>query len=154
TLADADRGVGQREVVVELGALRVLHAVLGQGTALRGEAHVLAGMPVTRGDDGHPGGARRLDPFVEHGNDLLASWHGERAAGTEVLLDIDAEQSIARLQFLGHGRFRVIRGNGQYYIRNPVDGGRTTPLKMPGCGAGALRRRGIMDMSSTALEGA
>src|SRR5690606_10450105 len=58
-------------------------------------------MPVARGIDRHAGGPRGVDPAVQHRNDFVSAFDGQRTAWAEVVLYVDDEEGIAGLQHFG-----------------------------------------------------
>src|SRR5690606_2031890 len=58
-------------------------------------------MPVARGIHRHAGGPRGVDPAVQHRNDFVSAFDGQRTAWAEVVLYVDDEEGIAGLQHFG-----------------------------------------------------
>ncbi len=80
------------EAGVELGAGRPLDAVRRPRAALAIERPMVGRMPVARGHD-----ERGLGGQLGHErDDLVAALHGQRAAGAEVVLEVDDEQRVHR----------------------------------------------------------
>lgn len=93
---------------MEVGAWGSLYAVIGPeglgavgdfdgGEGLRagvrrGEGDVISGMPVLSKDDV----LEALAELVDEGDDLVAVFDCECAAGAEVVLDVDDEKSVGR----------------------------------------------------------
>ena len=59
-----------------------------------GKAHVAGGVPVLRGHDGQALAGKVGDHLVDDGDDFVAARNGQRAAGAEVVLDVDDEQRL------------------------------------------------------------
>jgi 8-oxo-dGTP pyrophosphatase MutT (NUDIX family) len=81
------RGV---EFGMQLGARRVADAVHGPGAALGGERRMIRRMPVARRDDV----ARLTRQAVDRLDHGVSIRHRERAAGAEIVLDVNDDQSL------------------------------------------------------------
>jgi hypothetical protein len=53
-------------------------------------------MPIARGNHRPSPTIKFGDQTIEDGNDLVAARHGERAAGAEIVLDVDNNQCVLR----------------------------------------------------------
>src|SRR5206468_1108242 len=73
-------------------AVEVHHVPGGLAAMVGGEAAVIARMPVLRGDNDVE--AAPADQLVGDGNDGIAFRHGERAAGDEIILQIDQDEGV------------------------------------------------------------
>ena len=94
-LALVDDDVDQRAVQrrVQLGARRALDAVLRPRPALGGERAVVGRMPVARRDDEVV--LARAGELLDRARRSRRRRHGERAAGREVVLEVDDERARA-----------------------------------------------------------
>lgn len=59
-----------------------------------GEAHMVRWTPVAGGDDEGAGPRRLVDQGVDARQNGVASWDGERAAGTETFLNVNDQESV------------------------------------------------------------
>src|SRR5919205_2298081 len=78
---------------MQLRAGAACDAVRRPRPALGGERPMLGRVPVARGD--HEVEAAAVDQLVQPRGDLVALRHGERAAGREVVLEVDDHQRLA-----------------------------------------------------------
>src|SRR2546422_266586 len=88
------RGELQRRVKARAGG--VLDAVCRPRSAVDGEMSGFRGMPVARGEDRRAAASEAFGVAVEEGHDLVARRYRKRAAGTEVVLDVDNDEGITR----------------------------------------------------------
>jgi hypothetical protein len=97
-LADHAGARGEFQVGMKLGAGGVLHTMDGPRAATIAKADVIRRVPIARGDDLGSALFCRLNPAIEHRNDLIACFHRQRPAGTEVVLHIDKNEGIIRVK--------------------------------------------------------
>src|SRR5690349_8284268 len=55
-------------------------------------------VPITRRVHWIAEPCREPQPFVEDRDDAVAEWYGERATGTEIVLNVDDQQGVAALE--------------------------------------------------------
>ena len=83
---------------MKLRAFCVLHAVDGPCAAVRREVFCCWGVPVATLVDRRATLEKLVDQFVQRLDDFIAVRDGESAAGAEVVLYVDYQESLFRLQ--------------------------------------------------------
>src|SRR5262245_34746221 len=84
---------------MKLGARRILYAMYRPPSTTVFETDVIGRVPVTRGKDRYAVLLSGRDVLVQNRDDTVAFVYPQRAARTKVVLQIDDEQSVARVEF-------------------------------------------------------
>jgi len=92
SLGDDNGTLVESEIGMELGPMSALDAVRRPDPTVGIEMSRPSGMPIARRDYRQPGLLKPGDQAIEDRDDLIASSHGQCAAGAEIVLHIDDYQ--------------------------------------------------------------
>jgi hypothetical protein len=100
TLCHHNRGVRELQLVVKPSAVSVLKAVHRPLAAGLPEAEMVERMPITGRNHGDLRVSRCFDPTVQYRNDFITTLNRERAARTEVYLNVNDDQRVTRPKYV------------------------------------------------------